>query len=67
LLFLPEKQPSKLPLVIMAHGTSATVSMVADKFADTFAYLVAVISNSKFRWDLFLSNSQFVPAWKLLF
>ena len=36
LLFLPEKQPSKLPLVIMAHGTSATVFMVADKYADAF-------------------------------
>jgi len=35
-LFLPEKQSSKLPLVIMAHGTSATVSMVADKYADAF-------------------------------
>jgi pimeloyl-ACP methyl ester carboxylesterase len=35
-LFLPETPPSKLPLVIMAHGTSATVSMVADKYADAF-------------------------------
>jgi pimeloyl-ACP methyl ester carboxylesterase len=36
LLFLPETQPGKPPLVIMAHGTSATVYMVADKYADAF-------------------------------
>jgi fermentation-respiration switch protein FrsA (DUF1100 family) len=36
LLFLPETQAGKLPLVIMAHGTSATVFMVADKYAEAF-------------------------------
>jgi alpha-beta hydrolase superfamily lysophospholipase len=36
LLFLPDAPPEKLPLVIMAHGTSATVYMVADKYADAF-------------------------------
>ena len=36
LLFLPDAPPEKLPLVIMAHGTSATVFMVADKYADAF-------------------------------
>lgn len=36
LLFLPDNQPSRPPLVIMAHGTSATVYMVADKYADAF-------------------------------
>jgi uncharacterized protein len=36
LLFLPDAPPDKLPLVIMAHGTSATVYMVADKYADAF-------------------------------
>lgn len=36
LLFLPETPPSKLPLVIMAHGTSATMFMVADKYAQAF-------------------------------
>ena len=37
LLFLPESQTRRLPLVIMAHGTSATVTMVADKYAETFS------------------------------
>ncbi len=36
LLFLPETQSKKLPLVIMAHGTSATIYMVADKYAEVF-------------------------------
>ena len=36
LLFLPDVPPGKLPLVIMAHGTSATVYMVADTYADAF-------------------------------
>jgi len=36
LLFLPEARPGKLPLVIMAHGTSATVFMVADRYAQAF-------------------------------
>jgi len=37
LLVLPEAQPGKLfPLVIMAHGTSATVFMVADRYAQVF-------------------------------
>lgn len=31
LLFLPESQTELVPLVIMAHGTSAKVYMVADK------------------------------------
>jgi pimeloyl-ACP methyl ester carboxylesterase len=33
---LPETPPSKLPLVIMAHGTSATMFMVADEYAQAF-------------------------------
>jgi pimeloyl-ACP methyl ester carboxylesterase len=36
LLFLPERQTKKPPVVIMAHGTSATVYMVADKYAEVF-------------------------------
>jgi pimeloyl-ACP methyl ester carboxylesterase len=36
LLFLPENLSSKLPIVIMTHGTSATVYMVTDKYADAF-------------------------------
>lgn len=36
LLFLPEIQSKKLPLIIMAHGTSATVFMVTDKYAEVF-------------------------------
>ena len=36
LLFLPEARPGKVPLVIMAHGTSATVFMVADRYAQVF-------------------------------
>jgi alpha-beta hydrolase superfamily lysophospholipase len=37
LLFLPESQTRRPPLVIMAHGTSATVTMVADKYAEAFS------------------------------
>ena len=37
LLFLPESQTRKSPVVIMAHGTSATVTMVADKYAEAFS------------------------------
>ena len=36
LLFLPDSQAKGLPVVIMAHGFSATVTMVADKFAAAF-------------------------------
>lgn len=37
-LYLPESQPgAKPPLVIMAHGTSATVTMVVDRYAEAFA------------------------------
>ena len=36
LLFLPETKPGKLPIVVMAHGTSATIYMVADKYANAF-------------------------------
>ncbi|MHA2051947.1 MAG: alpha/beta hydrolase, partial [Promethearchaeota archaeon] len=36
MLFLPEAQKQKPPVVIMAHGTSATVNMVADKYAEFF-------------------------------
>lgn len=36
LLFLPERQKMKPPIVIMAHGTSATVYMVADRYAEIF-------------------------------
>ena len=35
LLFLPDASTKKLPLVIMAHGTSATMLMVIDKYAQT--------------------------------
>jgi pimeloyl-ACP methyl ester carboxylesterase len=37
LLFLPKSQTKKPPVVIMAHGTSATVYMVADKYAEAFS------------------------------
>ena len=36
LLFLPEARAHKPPVIIMAHGTSATVSMVADRYAASF-------------------------------
>ncbi len=37
LLFLPESQTERRPIAIMAHGTSATVHMVADRYADAFS------------------------------
>ncbi len=37
LLFLPESQTRRPPVVIMAHGTSATVTMVADNYAEAFS------------------------------
>lgn len=37
LLFLPESQTNRPPLVIMAIGTSATVYMTADKYAEAFS------------------------------
>jgi alpha-beta hydrolase superfamily lysophospholipase len=36
LLFLPELQAKKPPLVIMSHGTTATITMVTDKYAESF-------------------------------
>ena len=36
LLFLPESQGKRPPVVIMTHGTSATMYMVADKYAEAF-------------------------------
>ncbi len=36
LLFHPDKGTSKSSVIIMAHGTSATVYMVADKYAEAF-------------------------------
>lgn len=36
LLFLPEGRAGKLPVIVMAHGTSATIHMVADKYAEAF-------------------------------
>ncbi|MGA8513334.1 MAG: alpha/beta fold hydrolase [Burkholderiaceae bacterium] len=36
LLFLPQAHAKKLPVVIMAHGTSATVTMVTDQYAQAF-------------------------------
>ena len=36
LLFLPESQAKRSPIVIMAHGLSATVTMVTDKYAAAF-------------------------------
>ncbi len=35
LLFLPEAK-KKPPAIVMAHGTSATIRMVADKYADAY-------------------------------
>jgi uncharacterized protein len=37
IIYLPEKQSKRLPVVVMAHGTSATVRMVADKYAEFFS------------------------------
>lgn len=36
LLFLPEARGGKPPVVVMAYGTSATIHMVADKYAEAF-------------------------------
>lgn len=36
LLFLPEPTGVRPPIVIMAHGTTATVQMVADRYAEAF-------------------------------
>jgi hypothetical protein len=36
LLFLPEAHRKKPPVILMAHGTSATISMCTDKYADAF-------------------------------
>ena len=36
LLYLPETQSRRSPVVIMAHGFSATVTMVTDKYAEAF-------------------------------
>lgn len=33
---MPESQTKKPPLVIMAHGTTGTVTMVANKYAEVF-------------------------------
>lgn len=37
LLFLPEDSGTRPPIVIMAHGTTATVRMVTDRYAEAFA------------------------------
>jgi len=37
LLYLPEAAATRPPLVIMGHGFSATVFMVADKYAEAFS------------------------------
>jgi alpha-beta hydrolase superfamily lysophospholipase len=37
LLFFPEVQTMKPAVVILAYGTSATVSMGADKYAEAFS------------------------------
>lgn len=36
LLYHPDKERGKSPIIIMAHGTSATVYMVSDKYAEAF-------------------------------
>ena len=36
LLYLTEARSRKPPVIIMAHGTSATIYMVADKYAEAF-------------------------------
>ena len=36
LLFLPPGRTKRVPIVIMAHGTSATIRMVADRYAEVF-------------------------------
>jgi uncharacterized protein len=35
-LYLPDEGPGAAPVVVMAHGTSATVPMVMDKYAEVF-------------------------------
>ena len=35
--FLPESQTQRLPLIIIAHGTSVIVTIVADKYAGVFS------------------------------
>jgi alpha-beta hydrolase superfamily lysophospholipase len=37
LLFLPGSQTKRSPVVIMAHGTTGTVYMVVDKYAEAFS------------------------------
>lgn len=37
LLFLPEDSGTRPPIVIMAHGTTATVRMVVDRYAEVFS------------------------------
>jgi uncharacterized protein len=51
MLFLPEARSRELPLIIMAHGTSATVHMVADKYAEAFSragYAALLYDNRNF-------------------
>jgi hypothetical protein len=36
LLFLPEDSETRPPIVIMAHGTTATVTMAVDRYAEMF-------------------------------
>jgi len=36
LLFHPDEETGSSPVIIMAHGTSATIHMVADKYAEAF-------------------------------
>lgn len=37
LLYLPEQTGSRPPIIIMTHGTTATVRMVADRYAERFS------------------------------
>jgi pimeloyl-ACP methyl ester carboxylesterase len=37
LVFLPETQTGRVPIVIMAHGTSATMTMATDKYAEALS------------------------------
>ena len=37
LLYLPDCHSSLLPAVVMAHGTTATIKMVLDRYAEVFA------------------------------
>lgn len=36
LLYLPQSRKSRPAVIVMAHGTSATIHMVADKYAEAF-------------------------------